>query len=118
MKPTDLKAFIRKCLSRGMVGASVGFAAIASASTNKQAAPQPRPSFSQRLSNVRNAVSELIDEQRENAVPQQGVVPHPPPNPPHPPPPFSKFANWDNAAPWTNFDQKKPFDNFGKAPLK
>ena len=121
---SNLRAFIRAYLSRCAMGASMGLTTVASASpATISPAETVAPSFAERLSRVRSAVSECVEDpgSASDPLPLQGVVPRPPPLPPKEPPkpqPFSKFANFDNSPPWNNFDQKTPFTNFGKAPLK
>jgi hypothetical protein len=91
------KAFVRAYLFRGAMGVSVGLAAVAAVSPDAQGSVTPDqpvvPSFAERLSKVRSAVSECLQEQELLRVVQLPI--------PHPPPPLPR-----------------PFANFGKAPLE
>lgn len=87
-QPNSCKGFVARFLARGAVGVSVGLAAVAVASAEKSSneASDQRGSpglFSDRLSAVRSAVSEHLNDQLTVA---QVVVPRPPP-----PPPFRNF---------------------------
>lgn len=92
------KNFVGRYLTRGAVGVSVGLAAIASSATKQaEASHNEQPttsSFSERLSNVRAAVSEYVEETQQTAQ----VVPRP-------------FAN---AQPFKNFFGKQPFHDTWK----
>lgn len=107
-KKNSYKAFVRRYLAQGTVAVSVGLATVASVSPAAQASISSEQtiarSFTEKLSIVRSAVSECVQEQDSRLA---QILPKPPPRP---------FRNFDNAPPFDNF-ANVPFSNFGKAPL-
>jgi len=98
------KEFIARYLARGAIGVSVGLAALAPAAAEQsdpgsQEQINPKP-FAERLSTIRSAVSEHLNESLKTAQ----IIVHP----------FANAPPFHNVQPFKNFFGKEPFKDTWK----